>query len=794
MTEPLCQDVRVQLAGEAPLDEQARTHLETCEACTAFEAALSEVDRALDGLPVLDAPDALVAQVVDAAKNDATPAETGPRPERSEKRPPRRARRTVAWLLGTGTTLSVLVALLGTFALMRGAEDMQRPPLVTSEPAPASITLDGEAGDRISGKKETVLAKKGYFAQDKTVELPAAAQSPVSAGDLPAGKLGGLDHLSRQETFRADGKPTSGDVTTPRLPAAQSTLDLRTRDEDQKRAIGEARTKAEQVARSYERSKRSRKKAAAGRFDRGERTGEGWTKGEAANAEGESFLEERNRLDGLSFLPAGGYWSNTYVPGDPVYRLLGARLEGAGIEDAARPYPQPFDPPKSSALAVTMASDRAAIEGRTRMLVQVGLKGTPQRGRRRPSMNVALVLDAVGEISTGDARKLTALVTELAKSKEAGDRMSLFVAGKPGGLLVAPERFEYGTVAVAMQQILGERIQPSDRPSLSVVEATVAAIEHAAGAGDDTAPLGATAVLLLTHRALGADVPELASLAHQSAIAGVPVGAIGVGNAALPELDRIALAGQGNRRLLGDAAGAEALVARELGSVSRVVARAVRLRIRLAPGVKLVDVLGARRLDTLESARVKEAEKSIDLRLSRNLGIDADRGEDEDGIQIVIPSYYAGDEHVILLDVVAPGPGAVADVQVRYKDLVYLKNNVARARLAVRRGHRDPGPLQVAVLKNLVSHRVSEHLASASQSVALGDTASARRQLERGRGLISALEAARPTLAKDADLARDRSMLSAYLAALDREGPNLAPSLRFAAKAKILPPLPSSSH
>ncbi len=93
-----------------------------------------------------------------------------------------------------------------------------------------------------------------------------------------------------------------------------------------------------------------------------------------------------------------------------------------------------------------------------------------------------------------------------------------------------------------------------------------------------------------------------------------------------------------------------------------------RLAHRSAVGGVPVSVIGAS-VDRSELERVREAEKSIDLRLSRNLGIDADRGEDEDGIQIVIPSFYAGDAHTILLDVVAARPGPIAEVTVRYKDL-----------------------------------------------------------------------------------------------------------------------------
>ena len=158
-------------------------------------------------------------------------------------------------------------------------------------------------------------------------------------------------------------------------------------------------------------------------------------------------------------------------------------------------------------------------------------------------------------------------------------------------------------------------------------------------------------------------------MAHESAVAGVPLSAFGVGAQADPnELARLAIAGQGNRRMLASSDDAAPAVEHELSAVARVVARAVRLRIRLAPGVHLISVLGSHPLDSVQVERVHEAENGIDQRLSKNLGIERDRGDDEEGVQIVIPSFYAGDSHVLLLDVVADGPGLCADVTARFKD------------------------------------------------------------------------------------------------------------------------------
>ena len=268
----------------------------------------------------------------------------------------------------------------------------------------------------------------------------------------------------------------------------------------------------------------------------------------------------------------------------------------------------------------------------------------------------------------------------------------------------------------------------------------------------------------------------------------------GVGNAAFESnaLARLALAGQGNLRLVRTAADAAGAVDRELSALGRVVARAVRLRVRLAPGVKLVGVLGSRRLDVAGAARVREAERSIDTRLSRNLGIGSDRGEDEEGVQIVIPSFHAGDAHVVLLDVVAPGPGPLADVSVRYKDLVKLDNGVARRSLALENGKLARGALELNVLKNLVSYELARQLRDAGDALDAGGFEQARAVLASAGALLEDFGGARFGLSSDRDLAADRALTAEYralVAAIDRPEQRrfAADSLHLASHLKLQP-------
>jgi hypothetical protein len=513
------------------------------------------------------------------------------------------------------------------------------------------------------------------------------------------------------------------------------------------------------------------------------------------------FLMDRDRIDGLTFREARGYWANTYVPGDRTLRQLKARIDrsaGSGpvalLHEGARQISQPFDSPDGAALAVYLHADRPGAEARERMLVQVGLKATERRSGMRPAMNIGLVLDLGGEVTPETATSLRALLGAFASSTELGDRFSLTVAGRPGGTVIAPGDLRHGPLTVAMADLFGEA---SEGTVLSLEEAAAAARDIVRADDDPNAPLGSSALIVITSRKLVGLVDGLVEQAQASAVDGVPWSAIGVGPSVdLSDLDTLVLAGQGNRRLLTAAADAESLVDRELAAVSRVVARAVRLRIRLAPGVQLVDVIGSQRLDEDRAQRVRDAEQSIDRRLSRNLGIQTDRGLDEEGIQIVIPSYYADDAHVVLLDVVVPGPGPVADVSVRYKDLVHMRNGVARAHLDLARaGRTGAGPLELNVVANLVAVEVASRLDGAADALEIGELTAARAGLNECLDLVRGVAFLVDGLGQSPDLEADLSLLAGYLEALEDLSPGdrkqrqiITDSMRYAARLKILPP------
>ncbi|NKB49999.1 MAG: hypothetical protein GKS02_11645 [Alphaproteobacteria bacterium] len=517
------------------------------------------------------------------------------------------------------------------------------------------------------------------------------------------------------------------------------------------------------------------------------------------------FLMAQRSLDDLAFQEPTGYWANTYIPGDPEIRLLQARLAAWDrtalgqynrLEQDVRPGAQPFDAPADAAVAVIMASDTTAIDGPTRLRVQIGVKGAERLGGRRPAMNIGLVVDlrSLADVETG--ARIRALITSLERSRQPGDRFSLTVAGPAGGLLVTPEQFRHGPLQVALERMFSSPNIAGE--GLSLQAAMGLATENVRAGDNPESVLGSSLVMLVTGASLEADIDALERPAHHNAVGGVPLSVVSLaGQDDFAHIDRLVAAGQGNRRILDTAQAADGLVDQELHSASRAVARALRLRIRLAPGVKLVSVLDSQRLGEPQAAQVREAEVAIDQRLARNLGIEADRGDDEQGIQMVIPNFFAGDSHTVLLDVVAERPGAIADVTVRYKDVVNLKNGVAQAALALGDTPREAGPLERNVLKNLVAVEFAKQTRLASRELAGGDFQSARQRIIQLREFVQGMRFAIPGWQSDPDLAADEEILTNYASALTvvpandiRQTRLLAYSLRVAAHRRLQPDVP----
>jgi hypothetical protein len=521
------------------------------------------------------------------------------------------------------------------------------------------------------------------------------------------------------------------------------------------------------------------------------------------------FLGHYRQTSGLMFQPPTGYWANTYVPGDPEIRLLDARLAewdrswlpgGPGLERSVEAVSQPFDTPSDNALALSLMSDVSAITravqsgSPTRLRLQVGVAGIEHRRGQRPAMNVGVVVDLPPDTPDEQRIAVRALLDALLQSRQAGDRFSLVVAGS--GLIVEATDFRFGSLRLAQQQILEPEEKAAANP-MTLFEAVRRAGDMVRHRDDPGRPMGSSSVLLISAGALQ-DIEALTGLVHEHAREGVTLSAFPLGGQIQSDrVDRLVLAGLGHRRYLETPAQARALVEEELHASSRAVARAARLSIRLAPGVRLIGVVGSERLDSRHTRRVREIERGMDRRLSDHLGILSDRGDDEEGIQMVIPGIYSGDKVVVLLDVVTDRPGAIAEVSLRYKDLVFLRNGSLQAQLELSaQGTAEAvrGPAQLSVLKNLMSHHFSEAVEQAATALGGRQPGTAVTILQNMHTTIGRAREALPDWSGDPDLIRDQEVLEHYIAALVSPGAGahrsiLADSLRYAAWAKTHRPL-----
>ena len=771
------------------LDDAHRTHVEGCAECAAFGRSLLAVDHHLDHLESVPAPEALVQRTLETvhALDEPAPGVLG----------------TLAGRLGRGALAVVelvvmpfkaigamrgpkLGLVLGAPALValfvgmsffavgdesivasRGAGSIDgvavqspafEPPEEarrsrygiegidedeeSEDPMAALGALIGDGEGEVAGDDDDYWADRGGQGQisDLLSGLPSNDRGVVLGTDRAQGAFestveGRFDQANLPVGAEALNRQANVDSNQPARPPAQ----------DVSRGEPEPDDSSGERLRELDESEIDRTVATPA-----ERTATLIPEiPETVEATGRRVLEidvdGRDATHGLQFQEARGLWANRYVPGDPRWRLLARELRartqplsGLGVTAyelarEAEPVAPRIAAPRQSALALSVQSDRAEIEGQTRVLMQVGVRAASSRGRR-PTLRSVVVLDLRRPLDDAQQAQMRGLLQAISRSRTGADRIGILVAGPHGGWLVEPGPLRFGEVTVALRQAMArEGGTPTELDA-----ALGTAIESVNGLDDADSPLGSGLVWMITPGLDGTRALEGA--AHAGALAGVTTTTIGLTGADADALENVAMAGHG-RRWIADEDPQE-LVRSEIAAVSRVVARALRLNVKLAPGVRLVDVLGSRRLDDQSAQRARASERALDRQLASRLGIRADRERDDDGISILIPAFYADDTHTILLDLVVDHAGPVADVSLRYKDLLRLDNTEANERLVLSRGNAQRGPAQRDVMRDWLAYETSASLQRAARLLssdrgrALHELHAARQRIERVGGTL----------------------------------------------------------
>lgn len=466
------------------------------------------------------------------------------------------------------------------------------------------------------------------------------------------------------------------------------------------------------------------------------------------------------------FLPRTCYVSNTYL-GNRAAHVAALSALDARLSPAERPYaqaglpPQAFDGPDNVGISLSTRLDRAWLDTPGRVYLQVGLRGSDRHGWRRPPLDLVLVLDAA--VANNEAQVL-ALTTGLMRRLGPQDRLGVLVAGGDAPQILSPVD-TLRAVRPVLTHTLGEgplKTQAGDGVALAAGLARAGELLDAAAEGQARVPGTQVVLLAVSGDAQRTEAARIA--AHQLTLQGAVVSVAALDGAA--EWWTVADAGHGS---LHRGPQVEAHLDAELEGLSRVVARLLRLDIKLGENVNAVRVLGAEVLGAREVARVKAREEAVDARLAKTTGLKADRGDDGEGIQIVVPWFAGGDSHVVLVELWVDEPGPVAEVTLKYKDMVALSNGTARSSVALPRTPHNLTASQHGVRRNVAGFKVAEALQGASLAAARGASAHAKALLRQALP-------PNPT---------DRAVVLGFLELLDRRpAPLVAEALQVAAERR----------
>lgn len=482
-------------------------------------------------------------------------------------------------------------------------------------------------------------------------------------------------------------------------------------------------------------------------------------------AEEEQGLEEEPAPD------PNAYVTSTYMGGrgarERVVKLIeeGVEVDGRQVklEAFTREYSQAFPIPTKTALSLSAETEHAKVLSKGgRTYLQVGLQATDREAPKRPPLNICLVVDRSG--SMGDEGKIKyarAAAIEVVDRLSPSDTIAVVAYDDTPQILVPAQT---ARDKEPVRQKLGG-LQPGG--STDIYSALRVGYEQVQKGLD---PEAINQVIVLSDGMVTAGISDLGAFGRLTAEMfdeGIQTTTVGMGLDYDEQLMMtVAREGKGNYHFVRDAASIGEIFHEELEDLTHVVAKALRLRIKLADGIELKRVLGSTQMEEEAVEAAKATERKIDERVYRELGITADRQkiEDEPGLKMLIPQFYMGDSHVVMLEIeVPPGSGTrkVADVYLKYKDIVFGTNRERTKSVTVRYTTSRStmlASIRQPVKKNELGFRTGEALKTAAALLQRGQNGEAAKVIDEQMVLLGV--AAKQW--KDPDLDHDGTLLAAY--------------------------------
>lgn len=394
-----------------------------------------------------------------------------------------------------------------------------------------------------------------------------------------------------------------------------------------------------------------------------------------------------------------GRFATTYRPGGGHLSAFESAV-AAGIvpvsekeivSDIGARYSPAIDPPKEGALALAVDFERTKLAPSGGPVhVRLALRSSTEKATERPPLSVVVVMDVSGSMRGQLIQAARSAASDLVDKLDPKDDFSLVT-------------FSTGAdVKIPMGKV-GSRREELKR--------TIAAIAEGGGtnigeglrlgyqqANDKAASKdGVRVVFLMSDGRANEGItgrPQLARLALDAFQGGIQTSSFGMGtDYDGPLMSQIAQDGAGGYYYLRDAAQIPGALKTELEKRLDPVATAVEVRLRLKPGVELLNVYGSRRLNEEESARVRQTEVAQDSHTQKRDGIKANRQDDvEGGMRFFMPAFARDDSHAILLKLRLPegvGPKDIALVELKYKDRLTKKNVVSEQPLKLEYANSD---------------------------------------------------------------------------------------------------------
>jgi Ca-activated chloride channel homolog len=467
-----------------------------------------------------------------------------------------------------------------------------------------------------------------------------------------------------------------------------------------------------------------------------------------------------------------GRFATTYRPGgghlaafeSAVARGLLPAGEREIVSDLGARYPLTIDAPTEGALGFAAHFERAKLQpSGGKLHLRLGLRSSSKPATERPRLSVALVLDVSGSMRGELIQSARKAAIDLVDKLAPTDDFSLVT-------------FSSGAQTVVPMGAIG--------PRRDQVKATIAAIQEGGGTNiGEGLRLGyaelskpqlednvRVTLLLSDGRANDGitDRGRLAGLALEAFQSGIQTSALGLGtDYDGPLMSQIANDGAGGYYYLRDPQQIAPALATELDKRLDPVATAVEVRLRVKPGIEVLNVYGSRRLSEVEAQRVRAIEVASDKQTEKRDGIKANRQEDvEGGMRFLIPAFARDDSHAILLELRLPagiGPKDVALVELKYKDRLTKKNVAEEIPLRLEYANSDAESAKTidpSVARTVQGFAAGEALMKASRLVALGRNREAIDLLGEREGLLhhAASTLGEPLFVQDAQrLARLRT-------------------------------------